>query len=75
MYYHLLEADDKGRAPGDPLFNPVPKSALQIIAKSEEKVTTEIPFLEKTFFCTLINTFSLEVFPADTKLVRVSGNG
>ncbi|KAL5009682.1 hypothetical protein ScPMuIL_011987 [Solemya velum] len=37
VYYHLLEADDKGRAPGDPLFNPVPKSALQIIAKSEEK--------------------------------------
>ena len=38
-YYHVLEADESGRPPDDPLFKKKDWSAFQIIAKRGDKVS------------------------------------
>ena len=37
-YYHVLEADESGRPPDDPLFKRKDWSAFQVIAKRGDKV-------------------------------------
>ena len=37
-YYHVLEADESGRPPDDPLFKKKDWSAFQVIAKRGDKV-------------------------------------
>ena len=44
-YYHMLEADEKGRPPDDPLFQKKDWSAFQIIAKKGDKVNGSILFV------------------------------
>lgn len=38
LYYHILEADQDGRAPNCPTFNSSEKSCLHKIAKTDNKV-------------------------------------
>ena len=38
VYYHVLEADESGRPPDDPLFKKKDWSAFQVIAKKGDKV-------------------------------------
>ena len=38
VYYNVLESDEEGRPPSDPLYEPTNKSPMQIIAKQGEKV-------------------------------------
>lgn len=40
-HYYVLEADEKGRPPGDPLFEKKDWSAFQIIAKRGDKVNSQ----------------------------------
>lgn len=38
VYYDLLDSDDAGREPNDPLFCRSAKSSLYVIAKNRDKV-------------------------------------
>ena len=38
VYYNVLESDEQGRPPPDPLYEPANKSPVQIIAKQGNKV-------------------------------------
>ena len=41
-YYHVLEADETGRPPDDPLFKKKDWSAFQVIAKRGDKVLYDL---------------------------------
>ena len=42
VFYNILDGDWYGRAPNHPQFNPKGRSCLQIIAKSNNKVISNI---------------------------------